>query len=286
MIELRNVTKSYMGMRPILDGATLRVERGDFFYLTGVSGAGKTTVFKLLMLLEQPDSGSVLVDGEDVSGFRGVPRAHHRRGIGMVFQDYRLLAALSIEENVALPLRIAGLRGKVLREHTEVCMARVGLVDRRWEVVKGLSGGEQQLVAIARATAFDPPILLADEPTGNLDQNMAHNVMEVLRELNQQGATVIVEPRVVVIVNALRQPWGRIVIQKPDEPEMMLVLGLSEDVIVLPADEVTLMMELRDARGIVLEKRRVTLRAGGRYVVTWKSAEDSTANELRSARKN
>ncbi len=204
MIEFLEVTKSYLGMRPILESVSLKIDKGEFFYLTGVSGAGKTTVFKLLMLLERADSGQILVDDADLERFNARRTALHRRRIGMIFQDYRLLPKLSIEENTALPLRVAGYRGKALRQKTEACLARVGMAERRKELVKSLSGGEQQLVAISRATVFDPPVVLADEPTGNLDQNTAYTVMKSLREINQRGATVIVATHDLNLIRSFR----------------------------------------------------------------------------------
>ena len=204
MIELDGVTKSYLGMRPVLENVVLRVNRGDFFYLTGVSGAGKTTVFKLLMLLEHPNAGRIKLDGAEVTALDARQTAFHRRRIGMVFQDYRLLPRLSIEENVALPLRVAGSPRAEVRKRTAECLQWVGLEERRQELVQSLSGGEQQLVALSRAMVFDPPVVLADEPTGNLDQNMAHTVMSLLQRINQQGTTVMVATHDLNLIRSFR----------------------------------------------------------------------------------
>jgi len=203
-ITLEGLTKSYLGMLPVLDDVSCRIDEGEFYYLTGVSGAGKTTVFRLLMLIERPDAGRITFDGEDITHLTVAEQALHRRRIGMVFQDYRLLASDSIEENVALPLRVAGFRGGALRRKIETQLEHVGLAERRRERVAGLSGGEKQLVSIARALAFDPKVFFADEPTGNLDHTMAFRVMDLIRNLHRQGCTVIVATHDLGLIRAFR----------------------------------------------------------------------------------
>jgi cell division transport system ATP-binding protein len=203
-IALEGLTKSYLGMLPVLDNVSARIEEGGFYYLTGVSGAGKTTVFRLLMLIERPDSGAIYFDDEDVTRLTPHEQALHRRRIGMVFQDYRLLAQDTIEENVALPLKVAGYRGARLRKKTHVQLEAVGLAQRRREAVAGLSGGEKQLVSIARALAFEPKVFFADEPTGNLDHTMAFRVMELIRTLHRGGCTVIVATHDLGLIRAFR----------------------------------------------------------------------------------
>ena len=203
-IELSRLTMSYARMLPVLDEVSFRIDDGDFYYLTGVSGAGKTTVFRLLMLIERPDSGEILFDGQDITRLSAAAQALHRRRIGMVFQDYKLLARDTIEENVALPLRVSGLRGHRLRTRVGNQLERVGLADRRKEIVQGLSGGEKQLVSIARALAFDPKVFFADEPTGNLDQSMAFRVMELLLDLHQRGCTVVVATHDLSLIRSFR----------------------------------------------------------------------------------
>ncbi len=202
--ELENLTKSYLGMLPVLDNVSFKVEEGEFYYLTGVSGAGKTTVFRLLMLMERPDKGCVKFDGEDIMNLNSAEQAKHRRRIGMVFQDYKLLGLESIEENVALPLRVAGFRGAKLRGKILQHLDQVGFAERRKEKVMGLSGGEKQLVSIARALAFDPTVFLADEPTGNLDKSMAFRVMELIRDLHRQGSTVVVATHDLNLIRSFR----------------------------------------------------------------------------------
>jgi cell division transport system ATP-binding protein len=203
-IALEGLTKSYLSMLPVLDDVSCRIDEGEFYFLTGVSGAGKTTVFRLLMLIERPDRGTIRFDGADITRLTPAEQARHRRRIGMVFQDYKLLANDTIEENVALPLRVAGYRGARLRSKTGQQLEQVGLAERRRERVAGLSGGEKQLVSIARALAFDPKVFFADEPTGNLDHTMAFRVLELIRNLHRQGCTVIVATHDLSLIRSFR----------------------------------------------------------------------------------
>ena len=204
MIEFEEVTKSYLGMRPVLESVGVRIDQGEFFYLTGVSGAGKTTVFRMMLRMEHPESGRIRIDGEDITRLNHRRTALLRRRVGMVFQDYRLLPDLTIEQNVALPLQVSGWKRPTVRSRVAEILSWVGLRERRGEIVKALSGGEQQLVALSRAMVFDPPIVLADEPTGNLDQNMAYTVMSLLTNLNKRGTTVIVATHDLNLIRAFR----------------------------------------------------------------------------------
>ena len=206
MIEFENLTKSYAGKLPVLEEINLRIEQGEFFFLSGVSGAGKTTFFRLMLLLENPNQGNIFFSGKNINLYSHTQRARHRREIGMVFQDQdnRLLNRETIEENVALPLRIAGLSGKDMRVRTHALLEQVGLENRKQEMVEGLSGGEKQLVSIARAMVFSPRIFFADEPTGNLDQNVAFRVMELLRGINETGCTVIVATHDLNLIRSFR----------------------------------------------------------------------------------
>jgi cell division transport system ATP-binding protein len=204
MIELIEVTKSYQRLLPLLDQASCRIEKGEFAYLTGISGAGKTTVFRMLMGMERPDRGTIRIEGRDVNRLKPHARAEHRRRIGMVFQDYRLLPEESIADNVGLPLRVAGVNAAMERQKVREKLALVGLTGRDKEPVVSLSGGEKQLVSIARALVLSPPVLLADEPTGNLDQAMAWRVMEVLRGINGAGCTVVVATHDLALIRGFR----------------------------------------------------------------------------------
>lgn len=191
-IELQEVTRHHPGVLPVLDNVSFRIEKGEFYYLTGVSGAGKTTIFRMLMLIERPNQGRIYFGGSDITKYPLKQHALHRRKIGMVFQDYRLLVTDTIQDNVSLPLRVAGFSGRKLKTQVDRRLEQVGLYGRHKEVVQGLSGGEKQLVSIARALAFNPQVFFADEPTGNLDQSMAYRVMDLIHELHRKGCTVVV----------------------------------------------------------------------------------------------
>jgi cell division transport system ATP-binding protein len=204
MIELDAVTKGYQRLLPVLDEVSFHIDKGEFVYLTGVSGAGKTTVFRLLMLMERPDAGVLKLEERALTRLRPAERSRHRRRIGMVFQDYRLLPGETIAENVGLPLRVAGINAAMERQKVLEKLEQVGLAERAREQVIGLSGGEKQLVSIARALVFSPPVLLADEPTGNLDQGMAWRVMELLREIHARGCTVVVATHDLPLIRAFR----------------------------------------------------------------------------------
>ena len=206
MIEFSGLTKSYPGRPPVLEDVKFKIGKGEFFFLSGVSGAGKTTVFKLLLMVELPDKGRIRFDGVDISDFAPALRATHRRRIGVVFQDQdnRLLVRESIEENVALPLRIAGLSGRDMRRRIHPLLEQVGLAGRGKEIVSGLSGGEKQLVSIARALVFNPQVFFADEPTGNLDQSIAFKVMNLLRDIHRSGSTVVVATHDLSLIRSFR----------------------------------------------------------------------------------
>lgn len=204
MIQVQGVTKAYQRLLPIFDDVSFAIEKGEFVYLTGVSGAGKTTVFRLLMLMERPDKGTLVLEDRTLGKLRVADRAKHRRRIGMVFQDYRLLPGETIAENVGLPLRVAGVNAAMEHQKVMEKLEQVGMAERANERVVGLSGGEKQLVAIARALVFSPPVLFADEPTGNLDQGMAYKVMELLQGIHKQGCTVVVATHDLPMIRAFR----------------------------------------------------------------------------------
>ncbi len=195
-IEIRELTRQYrVGPSTIhaLDNIELCVKRGEFLAVVGVSGSGKSTLLHVLGALDTPTSGNVQVDGRDLATFRSRERTAYRRTmVGFVFQSYHLVPSLTAEENVALALTFQGTFGKARQARASEAIDRVGLADRARHRPNQLSGGEQQRVAIARAIVHDPPLLLADEPTGNLDHATAEEMMSLVRRIHRDlGATVV-----------------------------------------------------------------------------------------------
>lgn len=192
IISLQNVGLRYNAEPEVLKDINLELKAGDFYFLTGASGAGKTTLLKLLHLAHKPTRGKVRIFGHDVDNIKQYDMAHIRRKIGIVFQDYHLLDHLSVLDNVALPLRIAGKSEKYIQTHVPELIEWVGLKSFINTKPKLLSGGQQQRVAIARAVINNPEILIADEPTGNVDDEMAKKLLFLFLELNKMGTTVII----------------------------------------------------------------------------------------------
>jgi cell division transport system ATP-binding protein len=193
MILLSQVSKRYSHRsEATLDQVDLHVPPGQFLFLTGPSGAGKTTLLRLLFAAEAPSSGSVRVGGADLGRLKPSQLPLLRRKVGVIFQDFKLVRARSVFDNVALALRVAGGRGPALTARVQEVLAQVGLKQAAWARADTLSGGEQQRVAIARALVGRPPLLLADEPTGNLDPATALEVMRLLVAAHAAGATVLV----------------------------------------------------------------------------------------------
>jgi len=195
-VQLQNVTKTYqMGEVQVhaLNGLDLSIQEGEFVVIVGPSGSGKTTTLNLIGGLDTPTSGELLVAGTDIAGYdEDALTAYRRDRIGFIFQFFNLLPTLTAGENVEFALELADREGQDVHQRAHALLDRVGLAERADHFPSQLSGGEQQRVAIARALAKDPPILLADEPTGNLDFRMGQKVLRVMRDLNQQeGRTVI-----------------------------------------------------------------------------------------------
>ncbi len=191
MIRMYHVTKRYGDVTALRD-ISLKVGKGEFCYITGPSGAGKSTMLKLLYGAERPTDGKLLVGGVDVSKLKGRRLPAMRRSMGVVFQDFKLIKARTVAENVGLALEVIGTARPVIERRVAAVLAIVGLRGRGNEYPPTLSGGEQQRVAVARAIVNDPSILLADEPTGNLDGAMAIEVMEILQSIQLRGTTVLV----------------------------------------------------------------------------------------------
>lgn len=192
MIELKNVSKSYERGKRALKNISLTIEDGEFVFVMGRSGAGKSTLLRLLMKETDPTEGTLVVNDVDLNRLsrRNVPK--YRRTIGVVFQDFRLLKHLNVYENVAFAQRVIGKSTAEIRENVPEVLRMVGLSAKYKANVKELSGGEQQRVAIARALVNRPKLLLADEPTGNLDAKTASDIMHLLEEINASGTTVVV----------------------------------------------------------------------------------------------
>src|SRR2546423_8996876 len=190
LVEIKDVRKVYKRDSfevPVLNGITLAVPEGDFMALMGPSGSGKTTLLNLIAGIDRPTSGQILVDGKEISNFSETALAGWRaRHIGFIFQMYNLLPVLNAFENVELPLLLTKLSKKQRREHVETALRIVGLADRMRHFPRQLSGGQEQRVAIARAIVTDPTILVADEPTGDLDAKNAADTLELLRRLNEE----------------------------------------------------------------------------------------------------
>ncbi|HUB06219.1 MAG TPA: cell division ATP-binding protein FtsE [Myxococcales bacterium] len=191
MIQFFHVYKQYRD-QPALTDVSLEVDKGEFVFLTGPSGAGKTTLLKLIFCAERAHRGQILVNGRNIARIRDSAVPYLRRNIGVVFQDFKLLPAASVFENVALTLQVLGRSGKEIRRKVMDMLEAVGLEHKAASSPQRLSGGEQQRVAIARALVNDPAILLADEPTGNLDPAMTLDIMNLLADVNARGTTVMV----------------------------------------------------------------------------------------------
>ena len=191
-VRMYHVSKSYMAGQYALHDVSLEVRRGEFLFLTGASGAGKTTLLELIFAAEEPSEGQILVLGRNVSrlGAGAVPAL--RRRVGVVFQDFKLLADRTVEENVRLALDVVGTPRRDARSRVFGLLKSVGLQHRRFHHPQSLSGGEQQRVALARALVNEPEILLADEPTGNLDPELTIEIMDLIVKASMRGTTVMV----------------------------------------------------------------------------------------------
>jgi cell division transport system ATP-binding protein len=203
MIHLENVTKRFPGGQEALSGLDLVVDKGEMVFVTGHSGAGKSTLLRLIALIERPSSGQVIVDGQNLRGVRRRKIPMYRRQIGMVFQDHKLLYDRSVADNVALPLIIAGASQREAGRRVRASLEQVGLLHKEKRNPETLSAGEQQRVGIARAIASRPKLLIADEPTGNLDPDLSLEVMRVFRRFNEFGVTVLIASHDIALIDRL-----------------------------------------------------------------------------------
>jgi cell division transport system ATP-binding protein len=203
MIHFDNLSKRYPGGDEALKSINLHMEAGELAFLTGHSGAGKSTLLKLLMLLERPTSGTLLINGKNINRLANSKISSYRRQLGVVFQDHQLLMDRSVYDNVALPLQVAGQPRKEIGRRVRAALDAVGLLSKERHSPMVLSGGEQQRVGIARAVVHKPRILLADEPTGNLDPALSAEIMALFRRFQDVGVTVLIATHDIELINQM-----------------------------------------------------------------------------------
>jgi cell division transport system ATP-binding protein len=205
MITFEHVTKRYQGGSVALRDVSFHLDPGEMVFLTGHSGAGKSTLLRLILMLEKATRGQVVIDGRNLSKTTARLAPQVRRRIGMIFQDHKLLSDKTVFDNVSLPLMIAGLRYPDIRKKVRAALDKVGLLGKEKSSPTALSGGEQQRVGIARAIVGMPPILLADEPTGNLDPDLSRELFGLFRQLNDKGVTVMVASHDLALIRSMSQ---------------------------------------------------------------------------------
>ena len=191
MIEFRNVSKVYNNGTEALHNINLKVEKGEFVFIVGSSGAGKSTFLKLIMCEERPNSGQIIVDGTDVSRIRKRKIPYIRRKMGIVFQDFRLIDHMTVYDNVAFAMRVVGASPRTIRKRVPYILSLVGLQHKAKHYPTELSGGERQRVGLARALVNNPELIIADEPTGNIDPALSFEIVDLLSEINRRGTTVL-----------------------------------------------------------------------------------------------
>jgi len=205
MIQFDRVSKQYPGGSRALADVSFKIERGNMVFLTGHSGAGKSTLLRLVMMLERASRGQVIVNDRNLSKAPDRLAPLVRRGTGMIFQDHKLLKDKTVADNVALPLMIAGLKYTDIRKRVRAALDKVGLLEKENSWPLTLSGGEQQRVGIARGIVAMPPLLLADEPTGNLDPNLSRELFGLFDEISKQGATVLIASHDLDLIRKMRK---------------------------------------------------------------------------------
>ncbi|HEB96264.1 MAG TPA: cell division ATP-binding protein FtsE [Sedimenticola thiotaurini] len=203
MIHFDNVTKRYPGGHEGLSNVSLHIDPGEMVFLTGHSGAGKSTLLKLIGLLERSTRGQVRVGGRNLTRLRRRQIPYHRREVGMIFQDHRLLYDRTVFDNVAMPLVVAGLGHAEVGRRVRAALDKVGLLNKEKVYPITLSGGEQQRVGIARAVVSRPPVVLADEPTGNLDPELSREIMQLFERFNQVGVTLLIATHDLELISRL-----------------------------------------------------------------------------------
>ncbi|QSA95887.1 cell division ATP-binding protein FtsE [Methylococcus sp. EFPC2] len=203
MLQFTKVCKRYPEGGDALNGVSFNLDRGEMAFLTGHSGAGKSTLLRLIPVIERPSRGQIVLDGQSLAKLRPRDIPHLRRKLGLIFQDYRLLYDRTVFDNVALPLIIAGHSQHEVSRRTRAALDKVGLLNKEKRYPRGLSGGEQQRVGIARAIAHKPPVILADEPTGNLDPELSREIMALFQEFNRVGVTLLIASHDLSLISRL-----------------------------------------------------------------------------------
>lgn len=205
MIVLKNVSKRYKSDVMALSNINLRIDKGEFVFLVGPSGAGKSTLVKMLLKEIEPTQGRIMIDSKNITNIHRRKVPYLRRKIGVVFQDFRLLPNNTVYENVAFAMEIVEATPKEIRRNVPTILSLVGLSSKAKSYPEQLSGGEQQRVSIARAIINNPPILIADEPTGNLDPETSWEIMRLLRQINRRGTTIVMATHAKEIVDMMQQ---------------------------------------------------------------------------------
>lgn len=205
MIEFKNVSKVYDNNVKALSNVNIKIDAGDFVFLVGPSGAGKSTFVKMLLKEIEPSEGQIIVDGIELSKIKRKKVPFHRRKIGMVFQDFRLIPSLNVYENVAFAMRVLEASPSEIKKQVPIALSLVGLSNKQKMFPNQLSGGEQQRVSIARAIVNKPLVLIADEPTGNLDPETAKEIMALIEDINRSGTTVVMATHAKEIVDGMQK---------------------------------------------------------------------------------
>ena len=205
MIEFKNVSKIYNNNVHALKNVNVKIERGEFVFLVGPSGAGKSTFIKMLLKEVDPTTGTIMNNGTDLSTLKRNQIPYYRRKVGMVFQDFRLIPNLSVYENVAFAMRVVGASAREIRKRVPTVLSLVGLSDKYKVFPHELSGGEQQRISLARAIVNNPSLLIADEPTGNLDPETAKEIMALLDDINKAGTTILMATHAKDIVDMMKK---------------------------------------------------------------------------------
>lgn len=205
MIEFKNVSKVYDNNVVALSNVNVSIDRGEFVFLVGPSGAGKSTFIKMLLKEVEPTSGKIMINNEDITLYKKKRVPYYRRKIGVVFQDFRLIPTLNVYENVAFAMRVVEAPQREIRKKVPMVLSLVGLSKKYKAFPNELSGGEQQRVSLARAIINNPAILIADEPTGNLDPETAMDIMEILNDINHAGTTIVMATHAKEIVDTMKK---------------------------------------------------------------------------------